>query len=254
MKKIVYILGSGPSLNDISEKEWKYLEDKETIGFAHIPYKNRKTKYHLATEDFPTDKDALRKIASNGYMDTLIFSHKPETCNIARQLGFNTTMIYPRKGLRNFGGKPWIHNTDVPGKLLDNFGKTIDEPLFTYRGQLSMMLNFAYTLKPSEIRLIGVDLNNDEHFYDDLEECKKLKTFHDNMQKDRPSLIGWNTNKSHATAWPSTGPYGTLVSILEIIKQLKIELNEIDIGIFVCSKKSLLYKDGILKYKGITDV
>lgn len=249
--KIVYILGSGPTLNNVTDEEWIYLEDKETIGFAHIPYKNKRTKYHLATEDFATDKRALKQIASNNFMNTKIFSHKPETCNIAKSLGFDTKQIWVRKGLHNFNGKPWIHNTEVPGRILDNFGETLDEPLFTYRGQLSAMLNFAYILNPTEIRLIGIDLNNDEHFYDNIEECNKLKEYHNSMQKERPSLIGWDINKSHATAWPSTGPFGTLVTVPEIIKQLKKELNELNIGIYVCSKDSLLYKENILEYKEI---
>lgn len=253
MKKVVYILGCGPSINNITDEEWKYLENKETISFSNFPYKKIRSKYHIATENFYDDKKVLRMISKNKFMDTIIYTHEDETYNIAQILGFNVNKIFVRKGRNNFNGKAWLHKTQVPGKLLDNFGKTKNDPLFTYRGQLSTTLNFAYTLNPDEIRLIGVDLNSQSHFFDTDESLQSLVRYQQSVESKKTKEKDWNKDTIHSTACPIETPIGLLVSITEIIKQLKNEFNEIGKEIYVCNKNSKLYIDSILKYKGVMD-
>jgi len=251
MNNIIYIMACGPSINKITDNEWEYLENQETIGFSNFPFKNKPTKYHIATENFRDDKRAICRIKSNKFMNTKIYSHKPETVNLSRNLGFDSNIIYVRKGLNNFNGKMWIHGEAPNNNLLDNFGETLNDRLFTFRGQLSTVLNFAYTLNPKEIRLCGVDLTSQSHFFDDDSSLESLTKYQKKAVGIPKRLVGWNPEKIHTTACPSKNKFGVIVTVPEIIKQLKYELDKLDIGLYVCSKESLLYKEDILEYRSI---
>jgi len=253
MKKVIYIMACGPSINNITDEEWNFLKSKETIGFSNFPFKDEPTKYHIATENFRDDKRAIRRIKSNNFMNTKIYSHKPETINLSKNLGFNSYQIYVRKGLHNFNGKMWLHGEEPNNNLLDNFGKTINDRLFTFRGQLSTILNFAYTLNPDDIRLCGVDLTSQSHFFDKNPSLESLTKYQKNQVGIPKRLIGWNPEKIHTTACPSKNKFGVIVTVPEIIKRLRYELNKENIMLHVCSKDSLLYKNKILDYKRITD-
>jgi len=250
---IVYIIGCGPSINKITNSEWKYLEDKETLSFATFPFKDKKTKYFMATESPFDNKLSLRRLKENNFMDTIIYTHKSETFDLADEMGFNPIMIEVRKGKHNFNGINWLHGNPVPGRLLDNFGVSIDDPLFNYRGQMSTALNLAYTFNPSEIRLIGVDLNAQNHFFDGIKGLEFLTKYHNWVEEKKAGKSGWSRDGVHRSASPINKNGELLVSVLEIIAQFKKELNEISKNIYVCSKDSKLYTDNILEYRGIDE-
>jgi hypothetical protein len=85
---IIYIFGCGPTINDITDEEWKYLEDKDTIGFSRFALKNKKTKYYMFTEGFINDKFPLSLIKKNKFMDTIIYTHNDEVYDYSNRIGF----------------------------------------------------------------------------------------------------------------------------------------------------------------------
>ena len=63
----IYILGSGKSILDITEKEWKEIEKHDTIGFNHwYVHKHKPTFYdlsYLANDYFETSDVDMFKLA-----------------------------------------------------------------------------------------------------------------------------------------------------------------------------------------------
>ena len=65
-------MAQGPSINDITDEEWEYLKDKDTIGFAAFPFSGKKTKYYFSYERRKLDKIWLSYMALHGHLDTIL--------------------------------------------------------------------------------------------------------------------------------------------------------------------------------------
>jgi hypothetical protein len=253
--KTIYVLACGPSINDITENQWKYLETQETIGFSRFALKNKKTKYYMFTEGFTNDKFPLTTIKRNGFLDTIIYTHNDELYNYATSSGFREVYkIQATRMLKCFNGIPWISGEKKPGLILDNFGNNINESLIAFRGQLSTAINLAYTMNPTEIRLVGVDLNVEDAFFTKDSKYSSISKYMDDVKnKKADKLDKWDKNTIHSTACPMITEKGKVVSVIPFLYELSIELKEKGINMYVSSKKSKLYTDKILNYKDITE-
>ena len=71
--------------------------------------------------------------------------------------------------------KPWfIDEPEPPHSFMECRAKNFHQPIFRFRGQLIAVINACLILGATEIRLIGVDLNDQLNFYQYPEYLKKV--------------------------------------------------------------------------------
>ena len=275
---IYYIIGGGESFLDVTEEEWKFLEDKHTIQFARVPYGNRKTEYYLSIERVVADKSVLKYMASQGWFDVKLLLYNTESVEYARELGFKFIQpIIKRCSIYMPMRLPWfVDEPKPPTNYYTTRAKNFKQPLFRYRGQLSAVINACVILGAKEIRLVGIDMNNQWNFYvrdnykyldllcnnqETIDEFKNYMEEKNAIQrlKDKSKLNkDYNPNIHHTTnievyenRWGNT-PMRGMSDVLEWTSdEMK---NEGMRGIFITNKNSILYKDCKLDYKRIVDV
>lgn len=237
---LFYIFATGPSINDITDDEWGYIKDKETLGISHFPLKGVKTKYYYSHEYVRDGAIVLDKMKKDGYTDTRLFLFEPKTVDYAKKIGFqHITRI--RKGQARV---PPMHEP------YEHFmAKSIDQPIFRPRGTLAAAINVALILGASEIRLCGVDLNNQEHFYDEMNDYKKFSEEHKKIEDAKhKNLSGWDRERIHSTACDREG--GTA---LDVIAWINDYMKRSGRRLYCCNHSSMLVTENVLDFKGIMD-
>ena len=283
MNNIFYIMAQGPSINDITDEEWEYLKDKDTIGFAAFPFSGKKTKYYFSYERRKLDKIWLSYMALHGHLDTILLLGIGDSIKHASDNGFkNIIPIHkgPALGFQpplSFKRHGWfLDQPNPPCKFKECRAYSFNQPLFRFRCQLSSVINVALILGAEEIRLCGVDLHRIYNFFE-LDKDKQLRTedetkllneFLDISHSHRQVRVE-NTEKGtgayenimeselHITALPYKHPnFGgkQLRGMLDVLEWMDKELcKEGYNGIYVTNKKSELYKRNKLEYKPIMD-
>ena len=273
MSKTFYIFGIGPSINNVTEEEWEFLKDKNTIGFAAAPFTGKPFKYFYSHERKYIDRWMIRLMAKNGYTDTILILCYPESIGYAISLGFNKIIRFPKGGALFFPSRTgWFTDEEKPPhSFKETRAKSFRELLFRFRGQLTAVINSALILGADEIRLVGIDLKGVRNFYeydlnrwmkDDVD--KELFNEYMNLSKESRELknkaYGTDVYKEefHITALPHKNQdrWGNreLRGMLDVLPWIDSELREEGMsGIYTTSKKSKLYELGKLEYKGICD-
>ena len=270
---LFYIIGAGLSYIDVTEEEWKYIEDKHTLTFARVPYGSRKFEYYMSIERDYLDKSVLTYMAKLGYFDTRLLLYLDESIKLARELGFphikklskQTFYFMPSR-------RPWFYDENEPPNSFDEtISKSFRQPLFRFRGQLIAAINSALILGATEIRLIGIDLDSQYNFYDTefIYKCcrdneiiesyrKHLMEISSNLEypKEVNEIRGFDPKKMHTTNAPIIDKtWGKpLKGVTDVIKWLSDGMKENHMeGIFITNKKSLLYIENKLKFKSIME-
>ena len=265
------ILAPGYTLNDITDEEWKVIENGNTISISCTPYTGKKFNFYMNYESTSSSNIFIDMMAKNGYTDTILLLGSKESIEYAFNLGFKKIIQIHKGRGRSFNGKYWYEGEkEPPSKLIDCFAPNFKQGLFRFRGSLSASINAAIILKASDIRLIGVELDNMKHFYEgtenkwakDTEDIKKIEEYHKGYenslklkfktQKDR--MKGFDPNTMHTTTMPYPMGDKVLVGMHKTLGWMDRELRKYGHrGIFITNKKSILYRDNILEYKGILD-
>lgn len=260
---------------DITEEEWKYLEDKHTLTFARVPYGSRKFEYYMSIERDYLDKSVLEYMAKLGYLDTKLLLSIPQSIKLARKLGFkHIRKIFKQTFYFLPSRKPWfIDEPNPPHTFKECRAHTFHQPIFRYRGQLIAAINCSLILGATEIRLIGVDLNNQKNFYqyEDIlrKVCKDESTidYYLNFDKEAFKLDilektkkypEFDINTMHTTDIPiyEEEKWGKrkLRGVSDVIEWIDKSMKEEGLeGIYITNKNSVLYKNNKLRYKPIGD-
>lgn len=271
---IFYIIAGGPSFLDVTEEEWKYLEDKNTISFARVPLSGRRTKYYFSIERESVDEDMLTYLRKLGYLDVKLLLYLQKSLKLAKDMGFNDIQRIQKQNFYFMSkGLPWfIDEENPPCSFFDTRAKHFRQPLFRYRGQLTAVINACIILGATEIRLIGVDLNTQWAFYDNIDYIKSIckdeetinrftKFMGNYIKESIPEELKYNKDFNPETMhttnmvlyeekFNNRGQRG-MADLLEWIdKEMKREGME---GIYTTSKSSYLCKNNKLLYKGIMD-
>lgn len=267
-KNIFYIMAPGLSINDVTDEEWKFLENKNTVSFSQFVYSNKKTKYHFSYEDYWSDKNHLNQMKNNEFLDTNLLLGIPKTIKYAKSIGFDR--IYPiiKGPAMPFKGQSWTTDQEEPiCKFKECRAFRFNQSLFRYRGSLSSVINAALILRAKEIRLVGVDLNSQYYFFDKepdrwirneddkkvIKETLDLQNHLINKRKRVPTTItDFNPEKINDTNMPY-GYHGKILrNMSDVVVWMDKELREEGLkGIYTTSKKSDLYNR--LEYKEIMD-
>lgn len=273
----IYVLGSGPSILDITSEEWKHIKSKDSIGFNHwyvhdhqptfydlsyladYQFESKETSmYYLASTKSQTSKFILNNnIASfnleyfkdKDYYQTHInhFDFFEKDIENINKSSDNEIGIYAKYWTKDF-----FNYYDYPfGELLPN-----PDYIFKSRGQLFATIQLSVLLGYTDIRLVGVDLLNENKFQDNIKEAPKsaksplaeggtIKVQEDHMNN------ALHPNKTHNTAQATKDTdYLGIHKLISIFNERRLKPTGIDLS--VTNKASLMTTVGI-PFRAITE-
>ena len=234
---LIFIIGSGFSLNKISKKKWKIIMKNDTIGFNNTFYlKKTPITYHIAragNEDihlYHTLKNWIyffqNKIKNNKfYNNTILFFPKGLTANF-------TNTLFGKKFYK-IKNKLFLFRTNRISNLPK---KNLNTGLLHRSGTLFDAISLAYYLRYKKIILLGVDLYDKRYFF-----APKNKTITWDTKKNNNIFTNINEKKkSYLTKHDTVNK-----KMIRDIKELNFFLKKKKIKIFIENKRSLL--KGVLK-------
>jgi hypothetical protein len=153
----VFVFGSGRSLRDVSEEEWRRVSECDTVGFSHF-HRQRwvRVDYHLVAEVLSVEETAASIAASPCYADTIFGVMRgwiAEASNdmVARRLLPTGSRIFRwRRTARGLDAAP---------------SDRLDDGLVHGVGTIQDAVNFALVLGWRRVVIAGVDLYNKEYFW-----------------------------------------------------------------------------------------
>ncbi len=176
----LFILGSGPSINNIKNFEWEIINKHDSMGLNHaFLIKKSMNLYYCGYE--PESDDGLKKSFNNEI----------------RSLYENTLWLVPWKVIYRLYHPRIIPEFFPPNAKIGIFDQpdTINlesnrpfkrkdfQKSLIYRGVICLGLHFADLLGYEKIILLGVDLHTYRHFFDDYEVTEYRKWYNDYMEK-----------------------------------------------------------------------
>lgn len=240
-KNPVYILGAGSSLLSLTDKEKnhisksgfvlsfnKYLmfSDVTGIPLTHFLVGDHTQKSTKALQY------GLDYWAANELWDTKFLINRSYTYQIERW--FKGDRKLKEKLLKNtifIRRYKWLEGGE--------WASSLDDKLFHFRGSLTGAINIADILcQGSQIRLLGVDLNDHRYFFqDEIDINPKYKIFKKRL----------TSGEIHETADTWKGKPGILSAFPLILKNVRSHGGDI----VCCNPNSLLVTKNILKYQSI---
>lgn len=232
----LFILGSGSSINEISETQWEIIKSNDSFGFNHWYFNEHIPTYYMVEiprGEFGKIVMKNLEIASAKYMNIPKFI-KPHS--ISERPDIND---YPSGFLNNtyYGSPLHVQHNTISGYkiLLRSLQKydynvkreTFDKAVWT-RASLMLVLNFAIQAGYKEVILCGIDLNNTDYFYNSEKYQKSI------FEK----LPTYQIGKIHKTLDPKYHPL-TIDHLVYAYRDEVFEKHEI--GLHVLNKSSALY-------------
>lgn len=232
----LFVLGSGASINSLKEEHWQEIRNSDSIGFNFWPLHDFVPTYYVFEVPFTHKRRELLieilNSKSKDYSNTPIIK---KTSNVTIDLNRFNPVIIDNLYLSN--------DIELPGMLkfsdvLDRIscdGK-LDELsyLLRKRASLSYMIFFAIRCGYKKIVLCGVDLNNTNYFYDNIDYSDKFSFSKMTSEQSGNLHKTMNSNSSNLTIDKV---------ILEINQKI---LKKHNIYLYIGSKSSILYPK--LKY------
>lgn len=161
----IFVLGSGPSISDLSEEQWSHIGSHDSFGINLSFLTMRNPTYHLLSYErhaTPSLRAAFVPEAREACREALWFL--PSKCLFR--------LAHPRVIPELFPPRPQIAVFDLPPVIrlggdrpfrADDFKNTL-----SYRGTIGVALELVRQMKYRKIVLIGVDLHTYEHFFEDF--------------------------------------------------------------------------------------
>lgn len=235
------ILGSGSSINELSQNDWIRISQHDSIGFNWFfchPFVPDYYHMELMEEEFPFFKKCYSRIKDNySTVPFMVNSNhlskdwNASTLNFINELTITTPERYSevsesafREILRYYYRTKRFLNKDL---------------LIHPRASIIVLISFAVLLGYKKIILAGIDLKNSEPFYNDPINKSELTEMVSTMKREKG--IKSNTGM-HPTADKNLYPKTlTIDKIIKIYKEEVLDFHNIEI--FVTSKKSMLYPE-----------
>jgi len=174
----IFVFGSGPSINDITDEQWGFIKANDSLGlnFAFLTQVPM-TYYYLGYE--PASKESILKAFSQEirsiYSDTLWFL---PTKSLYR-------LVHPRLIPEFFPPEPKVAIFELPSVIQFKTDRPFNDKDFqkslAYRGVMGVGLNLIYQLGYKRIVLLGVDLDTHKHFFDDYHVMKHRRWYNEMM-------------------------------------------------------------------------
>jgi len=172
----IFILGSGASINQISDKQWAKIKEHDSIGFNFWLVHDFVPDFYKFELDLSDDIDRSNTFLKmlddkwQNYINKLIiYNHYDPTKEVP-------TQILCKVGESNINYPRYVY---LPGKDIDSLNNSMkyfglinkafyqNSILFSKRSSLVLLISFALQWGYKNIVLCGVDLNNTKYFYED---------------------------------------------------------------------------------------
>lgn len=241
----LYILGSGLSVLDLSESDWKEIKKHDTFGFNTWIFHGFVPTF-FGVEPMGNDGVFERYIKiltdkKDEYENTPIFIQYQHLKMRGRS--FDQEGIHKKNLWYN---APYMPNTTNPKVLRDMMSNWINtnhsdfSEVFHYAGSLSYAVNMGYIMGYKKIVLLGVDLNSSEYYYSGENVSDMAKEFN-TYQEARIEAENWNLKATHNTMSKKiSGNFGCL-PISYFIENFKDLASEKGVEILIGNKGSALY-------------
>lgn len=230
------ILGSGSSINEISDEEFLFIRNIDSLGLGFWCYHNFVPDFYMFEGVTGRSRWAWLKLIidkAQDYKNTLFLCnihgvYKNGSCSefFLNLPSFLRENIYPMKIYHLAVFK----KSKFKNRGIEKGFRRISSPLGPYvgfRSCLSAALGFAYFMRYKKIILYGVDLLNSKYFWANYSWIEPhTRTCHGRNPKDKHSTVDGNIYK------------GIHEYIYYIEKEVFLPTGR---EIFVANKKSLLY-------------
>ena len=227
----LFILGSGASINKISNDMWQHIKKNDSLGFNFWILHNHIPNYYMFEPPIKSNQELLLKLIRQKAKDYI----KNNTFFImkdVKSLKIKCEKI-PKEIRSRFMAAP---KDDFYGNTRENFIRSIRlarklnllkrNVLYSRRASLFSAIYMGWRLGYKKIVLAGIDLNNTDYFYDDPSK------YDQNLVPVNPKR-----GKIHATA----RDIETDFRIDELVYMIKEELLDKDnVKLFVLNENSLL--------------
>lgn len=235
----LFILGSGSSINDMTEKNFKLIQKNNSIGFNNWTLHEFVPDYY--TLDFKDNNIVNEKIA---FAQIHNFNHRyTDYKNVHFILRLNRS--YPKyvKHLNTFNNLHFGFQLAISGATSfdyrDNIKFLISTKLinsnhvfYNKNSSVHNAIMFAYKMKYKKVVLCGIDLLNTKYFYDHNKENIKSRGL-----ILTPKV---QTSKIHKTNHPTDSAGGLPISkIITVLNEVLLKPNNIEL--YIATKKSALY-------------
>lgn len=165
----LFILGSGPSINDISEDQWAHISSCDSIGFnwflvhSHVP-----TYYHmeLSKKDVDLFKECYEEKSLDFKKIPMIFNlhHLPDVFSASDFKYIENYFVSIPRRFRH-AKKQEMEEIIKYHYFFSNFKK--NNILIHYRGSLIIAITLGVLLGYEKIVLAGIDMFNNDYFFFD---------------------------------------------------------------------------------------
>lgn len=227
----IFILGSGESINDITDEQWNYISKHDSFGMNKWPIHDFIPTFYYT--NYPRKKAHLYKYLNSvkgslrRYNKTVFFI----SFDRATRRG-----MHPRVFPEFFPEQPqccfYQYQQPIQLEGRKEFNKSDFESTLYYRGGMTLVLDLIDKLGYKNIILLGVDLINNVHFYD--YHPKMRWQVHDGYQSS-PEI---NKHQLHATMLTKNGTRLPIDKYLYAVNDLYFKSK--GVNFFVGSGKSRL--------------
>jgi hypothetical protein len=247
----LFILGSGGSINQITEDQWEHIGEKDSIGLNKWPIHEFQPDYHVFEPRMEKEEKErywqLLNYKRDLYKEIPIILKDTDAVSALNQEDLpnwlsNELLISSDTNYRNIISlENRQNNRDVLRYLKSKgcFEKgQLQIPLYRNRGSVSYLLHLAVGLGYEEIVLCGVDMVNSKYFYNDEKYLDSEIPIPDRRCWDNDNEI--DVDSVHDTVDDSIGE----LTLFEVILDMKeIVLNDEDIELYVENDISSLYNE-----------
>jgi hypothetical protein len=241
MKKsdTLFVLGSGSSINHISEDEWGVIRESDTLGFNFWVLHDFVPNFYVfePTHISPWRECFLRAhhLRCDDYQGTVNILKDGERDKKRKLLDYIESL--PEKFRQNlYLSWDW----EIPDESVDSFTETIRllkkngyltssrMPCYRKRASVFYIILLALRFGYKEIILCGVDLSDSQYFYEE-----KRDIYSDMGGPVRPVLRNMNVHKTNDTAYGEL----TISRLIEILNQEVLLPSGIELSVAFRSSK-----------------
>jgi hypothetical protein len=250
----LFILGSGPSINKLTDLDWKYIKSKDSWGFNFWFCHNHVPNCYFAQSAISNLKDHTHINQMDDLMAKMLYDKKEEYKDVNFYLrgdGVNSFKFHKTKLGRfilsnhlNFhflpefivSSKAKINSNVLINKLYKCgfFSRTSSiQPIPKFGSTVTELISLGIITGYTNIVLCGIDMNDGAHFYDYNDYYKKYEYLR--------VLSKINNNKNVHEHMNKKIMKNTVKDIIVNLNDLAI--NKFDCKISVSSQSSALYPD-----------
>lgn len=235
--KFFFVLGGGPSINLLNEKNWEIIKNNISLGLNNWMVHPFEPDYLMIEGFRDSEINTERYNWTDKYLPVYIKNSRSKILlkdiknshlnwNLLSNIMDNKTFIIPKFSVpgRNNESRKKVMNILGKVKIAKHF------PLFS-RVSVTLAISIGYLLGFKKIVLCGIDMNNADYFFED-------KNFKSHPLVPILPTSGQLNKEIHSTVNKEINPITADRSILDFYEQI---LQNDGVKLYVNSKDSILF-------------